>query len=154
TARSFVVRQLGVIAPETRYEGLRTDDGTPAPMPNGYQHVLAYSNGDLACTFEDCKSEQVAIEDVAARILRRHPWKEEQPVKRLYDFPRQVQQIFTVDLGQELLRLEPDKNRNLLGVKHLPGMRVHNPWPLQPLSAENRLAANVKVWQPDFPEAK
>lgn len=154
TPRAFIIRQLGALAAETRFDGLKTADTPPAQMPNGYHHVLAFGNGDLYMSFDDCKQEQVPIADLGARLLVKSPWQDEQPIKRLHDSPRQVQPVFTVDLKQEVLRLEPDKNRNLLGAKYLPGMRIHTLYPFESLTPDAQLAANVKVWQPDFPESK
>ncbi|MCE9532951.1 MAG: hypothetical protein K8T89_17775, partial [Planctomycetes bacterium] len=49
---------------------------------------------------------------------------------------------------------EPDKNRNLLGTKNLPGMKVYDFFPFESPVSEGRLAGNHKIWQPDFPENK
>ena len=154
--RAFVIRQLGGMAAETRFEGSRTADAAQSVMPNGYQNVLAYADDEESRSFDDCKMQMLPIEDVAARILKKSPWKDEQPITRLYDFPRQmpqVQQVFTVDMKQEVLRLEPDRNRNLLGTKYLPGMRISNLFPFEPAESEVRLPVNHKVWQPDFMES-
>lgn len=150
--RAVLIRQIGALAPETRFEGLKIANAPMTAMPNGYHRVLAYANGDLRMSFEDAKQEQIPITDPAARILTRHPWAEEHPIKRLADFPRQIKQSLAVDLKQEILRLEPDKNRNLLGVKHLPGSRVYDFFPYESPVADSKLASNYKVWQPDFPE--
>ena len=99
---------MGTIAAETRFDGARSADVLPAALPNGYHNVLAYINGEHAMTFDDCKREQVAVDDAASRILIKHPWAEERPLKRLFDSPRQIKQVFALDLKQEVLRLEPD----------------------------------------------
>jgi len=152
TTRAFLIRQLGMAAADTHSEGARTADG--AAMPNGYNQVLAYANGDIACTFDDCKQEQIAVEDSGARILPRSPWADERPLKRLADFPRQLKPVFAIDLKQEILRLDPDKNRNLLGIKHLPGMKVYDLFPFESPVQEARAVGNVRIWQPDFAEGR
>ena len=152
-SKAFVVRQVGVIAAETRFDGAKSADMLPVALPNGYQNVLAFINGELSLTFDDCKREQVPVEDAAGRLLTKNPWADEHPLKRLFDSPRQIKQAFTVDLKQEILRLEPDKNRNLLGTKNLPGTKVYDYSPFESPVPEVKLAANQKVWQPDYPAA-
>jgi serine/threonine protein kinase len=149
--RSFLLRQVGAAAPRTRFDGRKTDDPTAAPMPNGYQNVLAYAAGEVAYTFEECKAESVPVEDVAARTLAKDPWVEEQPVARLAGFPHQFRRAFTTDVRQEALRLGPDRNRNILGTKHVPGIRLHDEYPFGPPDAAERPAANARVWYPEFP---
>ncbi|MCE9531378.1 MAG: serine/threonine protein kinase, partial [Planctomycetes bacterium] len=97
-SHAYLVRQLGMISPETRFEGSHSNEAVQIPMPNGYHNVLAYANGDVSANFEACKQDLIAIEDAAARILTKHPWAEERPIKRLFDFPRQLKQILAIDL--------------------------------------------------------
>ncbi len=151
---AFAIRQLGMLSPDTRFEGGKSTDGPPAAMPNGYHNVLAYANGDSALPFEQCKLQQVMVEDAAARILTKNPWEDERPLKRLAESPRQIKQVFRLDLKQEILRLEPDKNHNLLGAKRLPGTSLYDLFPFGSPQPDIHLAANTKIWQPDFPEGK
>jgi serine/threonine protein kinase len=152
--RAFAIHQLGMISSDTRFEGGKSPDGLAAAMPNGYHNVLAYANGDNALTFEQCKQEQAPVEDAAARTLTKSPWEDEHPLKRLANFPRQIKQVFRLDLKQEVLRLEPDKNHNLLGTKHLPGASVYDLFPFGSPQPDIHLAANTKIWQPDFPKGR
>jgi len=151
SSRAFLIRQVGIISPATRFEGMKLADAPAAATANGYHQLLAYANGDLACAFEDCKQEQIPVEDAAGRMLTKHPWADEQPIKRIIDSPRQVKQAIAVDLKQEILRLEPDRNRHLLGTKYLPGARVYDLFPLESPVPDVKQAGNIKVWHPEFP---
>ncbi len=146
----YLVRQIGTLASETQWEGAKSSDASGVEMPNGYDKVLAYANGKSTFSYEDCKRLQIPIEDAHARQLSKHPWAEERPIKRLSDYPRQVKQALALDLKQEILRLAPDKNRNLLGTKHLPGARLYDLFPLESPAPEIRVAANIKIWQPEL----
>jgi serine/threonine protein kinase len=166
TMQAFVLRQAGTLAPETRFDGMKSSDAVPTAMPNGYQNVLAYANGDKGLGFDDCKRDMLPIDDAAARILTKHPWAEERPIARLNEprqQPWQVRQAFKADDRQEALRLALDKNGaslgakqykndNLLGAKELLGTRIYSLWPLGPPAPDIHLANNVKIWQPDLAE--
>jgi len=147
--RAFVVSQRNAIAGKTRFGGQA--DEKMLPIPNGYHNVLAYGNDGRSYTFDDCKTEMVPVEDVTARMLTENPWKEQQPITRLFEEPDRFNEAFAVDLSQEVLRLEPDKNRNVLGTKHLPGPRpdVYTTFPFPPLN-ESKFAKNEKVWYPSY----
>ncbi len=151
--RSVVIRQLGAIAAETDYEGLKGEDAS-LPLPNGYHRVLAYGNGEMKLSFEDCKREQIPVGDSAARLLTKPPWEIKQPIARLFDNPLRFRSCFAASMDLDTLRLEPDRNRNILGTMNLLGSKVYSLYPFQSVTPDNRLAANEKVWEPGYPETK
>lgn len=152
-SRSVLIRQIGVISAETDFSGWKAED-TELPMPNGYHRLQAYANGEMTLSFDDCMREQVPVVDSAARILTRHPWELKQPVTRLFESPRQFRSCFAASMDLDALRLEPDRNRHILGTMNLVGARVYTLYPFLTINPDSQLAANEKVWEPDFPENK
>ena len=151
--RSVLIRQIGTIAADTNFEGLKAEDASLS-VPNGYHRMLAYANGEMLLSFDDCKREQIPVEDSAARTLAKHPWEVKQPVARLFETPRQFRSCFVASMEFDALRVEPDRNRNILGTTNLLGSRVYTLFPFPTVNPDNRLADNEKVWEPGFPESK
>jgi hypothetical protein len=94
------------------------------------------------------------VSDTAARILATHPWELKRPVTRLYDFPRQFRSCFAASMDLDALRVEPERNRNILGAMNLVGSRIYTLYPFPTVNPDSHLAANEKVWEPGFPDNK